>query len=218
MSTLPMYRQPPLSPLRISALSAALVLHLTAFAVLVMPATPLPPAVRLAPPERLIVDFIAKVVPPDLPVPPVPPPPARPKPKPVAPTEVKPVVLAESAFQVPVAVEEVDVEPTADYSDTVVPTPVSRAAQIAYDDAPPPPYPPIARRKNWQGEVLLRVQVDERGRVLAVEVDQSSGHRLLDRAASEHVLKKWRFQPALVGGRAVVAWALVPVNFRLENG
>jgi protein TonB len=76
----------------------------------------------------------------------------------------------------------------------------------------------MARKKNWQGEVLLRVRVDEMGKPVAVEVEKSSGHRVLDRAARDHVLKRWRFQPALVEGRPVAAWARVPLNFRIEAG
>jgi protein TonB len=67
------------------------------------------------------------------------------------------------------------------------------------------------------GTVLLRVLVDEAGRPVQVVVEQSSGFRLLDRSAREQVLAGWRFQPASVDGRAVRAWARVPVSFELRQ-
>jgi protein TonB len=48
-----------------------------------------------------------------------------------------------------------------------------------------------------------------------VEIERSSGHRELDRTAREHVLAKWRFHPAQRQGRAISAYALVPIDFRL---
>ena len=39
--------------------------------------------------------------------------------------------------------------------------------------------------------------------------------RGLDRAAREHVLKKWRFQPAMQDGVPVQAWGRVPIVFTL---
>jgi protein TonB len=44
-------------------------------------------------------------------------------------------------------------------------------------------YPLIARRKGWQGEVLLRVDVGPDGQVTGVRLASSSGHGALDRAA-----------------------------------
>ena len=41
-------------------------------------------------------------------------------------------------------------------------------------------------------------------------------HALLDRAARDHVLKTWRFEPAQVDGRLVSAWGRVPILFALH--
>lgn len=68
-----------------------------------------------------------------------------------------------------------------------------------------------------QGTVLLRVLVDENGKPLQVEVENSSGYALLDHSAREQVLASWRFRPARVDGRAVRAWARVPVSFALQR-
>lgn len=90
-------------------------------------------------------------------------------------------------------------------------------ATIAYETATPPDYPIIAVREGVQGTVLLRVLVDATGKPVQVVILKSSGSRDLDNAAREHVLAAWRFHPAQRDGRAIQAWAQVPVKFSLSN-
>jgi protein TonB len=68
-----------------------------------------------------------------------------------------------------------------------------------------------------QGTVILKVLVDEHGAPQEVTIEQSSGFSLLDRSAREQVLQGWKFEPAMVGGHAVRAWARVPVTFDLNQ-
>lgn len=79
----------------------------------------------------------------------------------------------------------------------------------------PPIYPRTARRRGWEGKVRLRVRVAETGRVLAVRVDRSSGHGLLDHAALDAV-RNWRFQAAHLGDRSVETEVMVPIRFELR--
>ncbi len=88
--------------------------------------------------------------------------------------------------------------------------------QARYRDTPQPHYPDSARRAGREGRVLLRVLVDAEGRAKAVEVNSSSGHGMLDQAASE-ALKKWRFVPAHADGRPIETWVKVPIEFQLSN-
>jgi len=90
--------------------------------------------------------------------------------------------------------------------------------QLAYAEASAPPYPREALRAGHQGTVLLQVLVDVDGRPLEVRVEHGSGYRQLDEAARRHVLRHWRFQPAMRDGRAVQAIGLVPIDFRLDRG
>jgi protein TonB len=90
-------------------------------------------------------------------------------------------------------------------------------ATLAYASAPAPAYPRIAIARHMEGTVMLRVLVDETGKPMDVVIESSSGHDLLDRAAREQVLSKWRFQPAQVNGQHVRAWARVPVSFDLRQ-
>ena len=88
-------------------------------------------------------------------------------------------------------------------------------ADLAYVANPAPRYPGQAIRAGHEGRVLLRVFVDAQGRPVEVTIEESSGHRELDRAAREKVLADWRFQPAMRAGVPVPAIGLVPIDFRL---
>ncbi len=60
--------------------------------------------------------------------------------------------------------------------------------------APPPAYPRAALRLRLQGTVLCRLTVRADGRVVRVDVLESSGHSVLDEAACDALLQ-WRFEP-----------------------
>ncbi len=104
----------------------------------------------------------------------------------------------------------------------------SQRASLATDFVPPalprggargggnaiPEYPARARRRGWEGRVLLVVRVRADGAAESVRVASSSGHGILDRAARDAV-RRWRFNPARRAGIAVPASLEVPVTFRL---
>lgn len=94
--------------------------------------------------------------------------------------------------------------------------PAESGVPLAYESASPPRYPRDAARLGQEGTVLLRVQVDASGRVLRVEIARGSGVRALDDEAQRHVQRHWRFHPAMHQGRAVAAWAEVPIRFSLQ--
>lgn len=56
----------------------------------------------------------------------------------------------------------------------------------------PPTYPTIARRRRWEGTVVLGIDCDATGVVRRVTVVRSSGHEVLDDAAVAAV-RQWRF-------------------------
>ncbi len=78
-----------------------------------------------------------------------------------------------------------------------------------------PAYPYVARWRGVRGTVTVRALVGTNGRVRAAKVAVSVPD--LDRAALEAV-KRWTFEPARSGGRAVEAWLDVPVRFPPERG
>lgn len=90
------------------------------------------------------------------------------------------------------------------------------AVPAAYADNERPTYPLLARRKGFEGRVLLRVAVRPDGTAESATVIASSGHDMLDRAAKA-TIAKWRFRPASIGDRPVAGTIDVPVVFRLSD-
>ena len=69
---------------------------------------------------------------------------------------------------------------------------------------------------HQEGLVILRVEVDQKGMPVKVEVEQSSGYQLLDQAALE-AARHWRFQPERIGNLPFESKVTIPIRFRLEE-
>lgn len=80
----------------------------------------------------------------------------------------------------------------------------------------PPKYPPLARKRGWEGTVILQVDILSNGMVKDIRVKQSSSFSLLDQEAMEAV-RKWHFQPGSKGGKFTDMQVLVPVHFILQE-
>ncbi len=90
-----------------------------------------------------------------------------------------------------------------------------RLARPLYRKNPPPEYPALARRRHLQGTVVLEVSVSAEGAVEEVRVEESSGHKVLDRAALRAVWN-WLFEPGRRGGERIAMRVMVPVRFDLR--
>ncbi|MEA3280236.1 MAG: energy transducer TonB, partial [Thermodesulfobacteriota bacterium] len=88
-------------------------------------------------------------------------------------------------------------------------THVLREAVPLYRVNPPPEYPGIARKRGYQGTVVLEVLVDQNGRVGDLRLFTSSGHSILDRKAMASV-KGWLFEPGMKGDKKLDMWVRVP--------
>ena len=88
--------------------------------------------------------------------------------------------------------------------------------RAGYLNNPPPDYPAAAARQGWQGTVLLRVRVLSSGKVDGVEVQKSSGHKVLDEQAIGTV-RGWLFAPSKRGATPIDGWAIVPIEFKLDT-
>jgi protein TonB len=209
-----------LDPSRIAAISAALALNL---AVILIASRPLMPT-QLSPFHAISPTPTIQLLDPPAVVPP--PPPIvdmLPLPHPVA---ALTALVKSTPISVPVVTpttEGMIAAPPVTVP-TIVPgtaTPVTGAttepveASLAYR-ASPLRFPTRALQQRMSGTVMLRVLVDETGKPLQVTVEHGSGYALLDRSATEQVMAGWRFQPAMVNGQAVRAWARVPVTFELH--
>lgn len=97
---------------------------------------------------------------------------------------------------------------------------LSRNIELAspdYKANPKPRYPMLARRKGYEGTILLRVLVLESGGVGKVELEKSSGYEILDESALKAV-KEWVFVPGKKNGQPIPSWVTVPIKFRLNSG
>ena len=57
-------------------------------------------------------------------------------------------------------------------------------------------FPERSQLRGHEGTVLINVTLDANGRPTNAEVERSSGHLLLDLAATRSVLNKWQFDVA----------------------
>jgi protein TonB len=71
-------------------------------------------------------------------------------------------------------------------------------------------YPPEAVRRGLEGEVVVMLELDAGGRVVAASVASGSGHPILDDAAIAAARRLGALAPSLAG-KAI----LLPVRFRL---
>jgi protein TonB len=108
--------------------------------------------------------------------------------------------LAASASALTVA-EITDVSPKVDEA----PAPVRTVA---------PDYPLSLREARVNGVVSVVLVVDESGDVLAAEVAKSTHDDFTSPALS--AIRRWKFKPAKVAGKAVKVKVTIPVRFSAE--
>ena len=77
-----------------------------------------------------------------------------------------------------------------------------------------PIYPPEAKEKGVEGEVVFEVTINEQGEVSDVQV--LSANAMLVSAAYEAV-RQWRYTPVLLNGDPIMAKATVTIRFTLEK-
>jgi protein TonB len=79
----------------------------------------------------------------------------------------------------------------------------------------PPRYPLLARRKGWEGTVVIEIHVSGSGRVEQARVEKSSGYAILDGAALG-AIRSWRI--ALNSGQEEADLRFrIPVIFKLKQ-
>jgi len=78
-----------------------------------------------------------------------------------------------------------------------------------------PEYPLLARRHGKKGKVVLRLLIDERGRLANVEIVERAGHGF-DEAAVKAV-KLSTFLPAKKNGKPITSRVLLPIQFKLTG-
>lgn len=78
-------------------------------------------------------------------------------------------------------------------------------------------YPRIAEMRGWEGEVRLRLRVARKGQLLAVALDRSSGHAVLDDHAAAMLAELGSLPPLPEAVEGSEIQVVVPVNYRLNK-
>jgi protein TonB len=79
-----------------------------------------------------------------------------------------------------------------------------------------PDYPPSLVREGLEGSVTVRVNIDETGRVTAVELVKATNRAFFDETR-EQALRFWRFKPATSDGTPIASQQVLTVQFDLED-
>lgn len=129
------------------------------------------------------------------------------------PIDVAPPVIAIEP-DVPVSADTptaitADAQPT--QPSTAVDTPLTAVTLLRQVE---PPYPPMSKRLDEQGTVVMRLTILPNGRVSRVDVTSSSGYPRLDQAAKD-AARQWLF--ARRDGANVMYTVTVPMKFRLDE-
>lgn len=97
----------------------------------------------------------------------------------------------------------------------MLPLQFAKEARPLYLTNPLPEYPKIARKRGYQGSVVLEVLVDRNGKVVDLRVTKASDYPILDKAAITTV-KDWSFEPGMVGKERVAMWVRIPIRFEFK--
>jgi protein TonB len=102
-----------------------------------------------------------------------------------------------------------------------LPTPPANPVRVAARLATPasalrPPYPSSKLDSQEEAALKLRLSIDQRGRVTAVEPVGPADAAFLA-SARRHLIAKWRYQPATVDGRPVASSTVITLRFELEG-
>ncbi|CAM3190281.1 energy transducer TonB [Moritella viscosa] len=79
-----------------------------------------------------------------------------------------------------------------------------------------PRYPRMASRRGIEGVTIYEVWLDDNGSQIKQILISSSGELSLDKAALR-AIKKWRFSPYIINGRAIAHRIKIPVRFKLDQ-
>lgn len=77
-------------------------------------------------------------------------------------------------------------------------------------------YPRLAALRGWEGEVRLRLKVARKGALVAVQLEHSSGHDVLDQAALQMVqATSLPNPPEALGDKEIQV--VVPIHYKLQR-
>jgi protein TonB len=77
-----------------------------------------------------------------------------------------------------------------------------------------PVYPSRAARMGQEGYVKAELNVDATGRVISVKIVKSMPDGVFDKSAIK-ALKRWKFRPKTVDGKAIAQTGVITLNYKL---
>ena len=183
--------------------------------------------VRHDPPPPLVVDTY-RVPPPPPPPEPTPQQQAKADPQP-AQTTVNPLVKEAPTPTFP-QIQPHDVGTVADGTGTsplpfppfIIPEPPHAIVRTlptlaTADDLLRPPYPAAKRDAGIEAALVLRLSIDDHGRVTSVEPVGKADPAFLA-SARAHLIRAWRFDPATEDGKPVASTKTITLRFELGEG
>ncbi len=75
-------------------------------------------------------------------------------------------------------------------------------------------YPEAARKKGIEGTVFVRALISKDGKVKNCKVEKSDSKLLTKSAVT--AIKQTKFVPGMLDGKAVEAWVVIPVKYKLK--
>lgn len=156
-----------------------------------------------------------------------PPPPPPPPPPEIVVVEDEEIVEEEPDFEIPEIEEETVIDiPEPEPEEEIVEEEIFRVVEdmpvFPGGDAglmkylASIPYPPIARENDIEGTVYINFVVGKDGKVSDVGIARSSGDKLLDEAAVNHIKKMPAWSPGKQRGKPVKVQYTVPIKFKLS--
>jgi len=143
---------------------------------------------------------------------------AKPEPKPKIPDpSTMPPVDASQAKAAESQMPNAAVAPASSQgtAGTPIQTDIGKLVVVYQPDADPY-YPSFSKRAGEQGEVVVRLIIDETGVVEEAVLLRSSGFARLDRAA-EQIGRRYRFKPYTVNGNPARISTNLLIKFNLKN-
>jgi len=127
------------------------------------------------------------------------------------------VVAPEVSITIPVETAPITVvKPPPPPAPVVVrPPPPGTPVQVTFRPDISNYYPEAARREGQEGRAIIKICVNQLGKIDNAEVATSSGFPELDEAAIK-VAKAYRFKPATSEGKPVSSCPTLPVKFELH--
>ena len=202
-----------------NAMLAIIAAHVALLALVMSAKMELPPTFH---PTRTIVDLIHE----DDPLPPNPiEQPVRPAPRPTTLTVPRPDLpvpvldppVVDAMPSLPNPGPLVDPNPGPTIQPVPTPAPVRTGARLLTPaEELKPPYPAAKLASGEEALLRLKLTIDERGRVVAVEPAGRADRAFLD-AARRHLMAHWRYKPATEDGRAMASTMVITLRFQLEG-